>query len=363
MKKILIVITTSFVPWGGLTTVMMNYYRAMDKDDLQIDFASTNDVIPPGLKQELYAGGSGYYCLGNRKRESISYVKRLYGLIRRNKYDVIHINANSATALLELMTARICGISSRIAHIHSSTGDYVKLHLFLRPLFCFLSTNLLACSLKSGRWAFGKRDFTVLNNAINAAGFSYDEKERRMMRERFGIAQHCLVIGHVGKFYKPKNHDFLLDVFHAVHKRDADTLLLLAGDGELRRMIEEKAKRLGLWDAVIFLGMVQNARECLSAMDCFVFPSLWEGLPLALVEAQASGLKCVASAAVTEEANVTGRVVYMPKEADAESWAREILKRRVYDRAGECRENQKLLSERGYDVSRNARRIHEIYMG
>lgn len=358
--KILIIITTAFIPYGGLTTVMMNYYRAIDKSGLHIDFASTNEAENV-LLNELKEYGSKYWCLGDRNHNPIQYGNNLYRLLKKNKYDVVHVNANSATASIELAIAKMCGVAKRIVHIHNSTGSHIKLHHLLQPIFCSLYTDAVACSKKAGKWAFEYRTFTVLNNAVNTKKFAYNREERSTLRRELGISENCYVIGHLGKINKQKNHQFLIDVFNKYCRKDSDSILLLAGDGPLRQKIEDRVKAFHLEDKVIFLGMIPDVNRYLSVMDCIVFPSLWEGLPLSLVEAQANGLRCIFSLAVTQEANVTGKAMHLNIDAGADMWANAIGKIKGYDRGKEANDNLVILKKKGYDVSENTKVIESMY--
>lgn len=179
MKKILIVITTEFVYYGGLTNVMMNYYKALNKDGLHIDFASTNVVNENDRAyQFIKSNGSNYYCLGSRKRNTFNYLQKLYLLLKKNKYDVIHINGNSATMVLELVVSCLVGIKTRITHGHTTRSSHPIVHRILKKPLNFLSTYKLAVSNSTGKWLFGK-DYIVLNNAINVHKFAFDKYKRK----------------------------------------------------------------------------------------------------------------------------------------------------------------------------------------
>ena len=363
MKRILVVITTGFTPFGGLTTVMMNYYREINKTEFLIDFASKNEDISGALVSELKQHGSQFYELGDRRKNPARYFRRLWRIFKIKKYDVVHINANSATASVELAIAKANGVSKRIIHIHNSTGNHIRLHYLLRPIFCSLYTDAIACSGKSGKWAFGNRKFIVLNNAIDTEKIAFNVDNRQKLRQKLCISDDCFVVGHSGKINPQKNHSFLIDVFDEYHKKDKNSILLLAGDGELRDKIEDKVKACHLENAVKFLGMIPDVYRYLSVMDCMIFPSLWEGLPLSLIEAQANGLKCVVSDKVTKEANVTKKEKYLSLDDDINTWVECVSDLKGYARQMEANDNIKLMIKNGYDSKENVKIIEYIYSG
>lgn len=361
MKKILVIITTEFVSFGGLTTVMMNYYRAIDKNKYRVDFASTNNKLDENLRQEINANGSNYYWLGDRKHNTFCYIRKLYSLLKDSDYQVVHVNANSATAAIELFTAKIVGVPIRIAHNHTSICDHKAFHKMLYPLFISSYTDAIACSDKAGKWIFNNNDFVVLNNGIDTQKFIFCEEKRSAIRQKFNIDNDILVFGHVGKIYKPKNHEFLLHVFSDYTKYNDKCKLLLVGDGELRSNIEKLAKELKIDNNMIFVGMQTDIASYLSAMDIFLFPSLWEGLPLSLVEAQASGLRCIASDTIDSSVNVTKKVTMLPITEGTKVWVDSMKNVQKIDRKTASFEQVQLLIDGGFDAKVNVEKLEAIY--
>lgn len=362
-KKILIIITTEFIPSGGLTTVMMNYYRSIDKNKYDIDFGSTNSYVEPNLMLELNKNNSNYYCLGERKRQVHKYIFNLYFLLKHNDYDIIHINSNSATAAIELGIAKLCSVKQRIVHNHTSKCDHRYVHKILYPIFKKLYTDAISCSKKAGNWIFLDGNFTILNNGIISDNFKFNEVKRNIIRKHLDIGENCTVIGHLGKIYKPKNHLFLIDVFFEYHKLNKNSKLMLVGDGDLRKQVEEKVNQYNIVNNVIFCGMQSNVSDYLSAMDIFLFPSIWEGMPLSVIEAQASGLKCFLSNRIDNAVNVTDSVEFYALEDDAYSWASKI--RKMDARVN----NRDILSDiyinrikaNNYDSTINVKKLEKIY--
>ena len=355
MKRILIVITTQFVPYGGLTTVAMNYYRQIDHKKFKMDFASTN-VAQEGLHQELASNGDAYYRLP-RRINLVQYYIALKELC--HTYDIVHVHANSATATVELKAAEAAGVKKRIIHIHNTTCSHMRLHKALKPVFDRTYTDAIACSKAAGEWIFPENNFLILNNAIDLCRYGFSEKNRQIVRSELGIGDE-LVIGHVGKMVYQKNHEFLIRVFAKLHVKTPDAKLLLVGDGVLRKDIESQVDHLGLGSEVIFTGMVNAAERYLSAMDVFVFPSRWEGLPLSIMEAQANGLKCIVSEKVTKEVNITGTIPFLNIN-DENKWITEIINSTYKNRKTMSIDNCLHLRENNYDILTNTQKLVDLY--
>lgn len=360
-KRILIIITTDFVPYGGLTTVMMNYYKALNKSKYSIDFASTNSDVDEGLLDELQRNGSKYYYLGDRKRHLWFYINNLRKLLRKNNYDIVHINSNSATAAIELMIAKQCKVSKRIVHNHTSECDHKRAHAILYPIFRRTYTDAIAVSKKAGEWLFPVGNYIVLNNSIDSERYRYNVIKRQTIREKYHIRENTIVLGHIGKIYKPKNHRFLISVFEAFHSMTPDSALLIVGDGEMKGEIEQLVKEKGLSDSVVFAGMQSKVEEFLSAIDVFIFPSLWEGMPLSVIEAQASGLQCIVSDAIDKDVCITNYITSMSLEQDAQEWAIRIEKLDEIDRDKTSEECIQIIKEANYDSYKNSTELEKIY--
>lgn len=358
MKNILVVITTAFTSAGWLTTVMMNYYRMMNKEEVKIDFASTNNP-PQMLLDEIHASGSEYYQLPDRKNV-LAYFFALKQLCRG--YDAIHVHANSATAVIELQAAMWAGIKIRIIHNHNSRCRHNILSRLFLLLYRCSFTQAIACSNEAGEWLYGREGFIILRNAINSKRFKFDEVKRLTMRSDFGINDDEIVIGHVGKFVEAKNHSFLIEVFAKYHALQPKSKLLLIGDGELRHLVEAAIDKNKVNDCVILAGLRSDIPELLQAMDIFLFPSIYEGMPLSMVEAQASGLPCIISDAVTKMVNIGEDVIQLPLSKGADYWA-EYLGNIKYElsRQERCERNFKLITKAGYNIETEAENLMKIY--
>lgn len=357
IKKILVIITTKMAPYDGLTTVAMNYYRYLDHGMFHMDFASTND-IDSGISEELKENKSEYIKLPGRG--SLSYMPTLYILLKG--YDIVHVHGNSATTTLELLPAIFARISRRMVHIHSTACLHMTMHRVLKPIFDKCYTHAIACSKAAGDWIFTRGDHTVLNNAIDLDRYRYDSGKRERIRRQYGLREDSFVVGHVGRLSEEKNHIFLLDVFKEVLKIENGAKLMLVGDGELRQKLEMRADQLGIRASLIFCGMQDSAGDFFSAFDRFVFPSFREGMSLALLEAQANGLDCVISDAISPEADTSEGIQRLPFTKGVAVWARAITAIDQENRDIRSERYRKSLREHGYDIKKNVSALEYLYL-
>lgn len=357
MKKVLIVISSAFIPIGGLAGVVMNYYRNINKGSLQIDIASTNEA-PTELTDELINYKSHYFCLGKRTHV-LSYFYRLNKLCKG--YDVIHVNGNSATTVIELLAAKLAGVKKRINHNHTSIPDHKTTSDILYPLFKRFVTDRVACSDLAGDWLYGKGNFLILRNAVDVEKYRFDADKRALFRKEFGISDDCTVIGHLGKIYKPKNHPYLVKIFNEYHKLNPNSKLFLVGDGVMRLEVEALVDELNLRDHVIFAGLRTDVPDMLQVMDYFVFPSIWEGMPLSVLEALSSGLTCVISDHITKDVMIGPHISSLSIEEQPGVWAKHIYGHTLPDRRESCDESAKLITEAGYNIKVEAKELLKLY--
>lgn len=360
MKRVLVVITTAFVKTGGLTSVMMNYWRAMDKTGYSFDFASTNK-IDESLLKEISKEGCKYYQLPPRNNV-VSYFNALRKLCRG--YDVIHVHANSATSVIELLAAKMACVPKRIHHNHNSRTSHPYLNKLIHPLFVHLYTDAVACSNEAGEWLFGKGNYVVLPNAINVDKFKFNHDVREIIRKEFCIKNNEFVVGHVGKFVDAKNHEFLIKVFTKFHTKHPQSRLLLVGDGILRPQIEKWVLESGCKDSIILAGLRSDIYAIVQAFDVFVFPSIYEGLPLSVLEVQSSGLPCIVSTNVSVAVNVGCDVIMKDLSDGAENWANEIDRlNHELSREERCKRNYKLITDAHFNIKNEANKLVKLYLG
>lgn len=317
---------------GGVEAVVMNYYRHIDREKIQFDFICDDDstCIP---KEEIESLG-GKVILIPPYQKVLKYHKELKKILKDGQYKIVHSHIN-ALSVFSLWAAKSAKVPVRIAHSHSTSNkkEWKKTLLknLLRPFSKVFATDYFCCSELAGRWLFGNKTYDkgkvyLLNNAIDVDKFKYNEKVRKQKRKELNIKDNQLVIGHIGRFVQQKNHEFLIDIFNEIHKQNKNTILLLAGDGPLKEEIKIKVKELGLEKNVQFLGQRNDANELYQAFDAFVLPSLYEGLPVVGVEAQAAGLPCFFSTDMTKETKVLETTMFISTDTSAKEWAKAIFK-------------------------------------
>lgn len=345
--------------------MLMNYYRQMDRRKIQFDFL-VHRTEEGHYDREITALGGKIYRMPPIKPGNY---RRYFNLLDEffadhPEYRVVHSHINENSSFI-LRAARRAGVPCRITHSHlSDLGLDFKLpfRLYARLAMKDNPSSYFACSKKAGQWLFGKKimnsgKLIVLNNAVNVRDFSFNKTAREEIRQEL-TAGDRLVIGHIGRFNEQKNHDFLIEVFKAVHQKNKNALLVLAGEGHLRPIIERKVEKLGLSDNVRFLGVRSDVSKLLQGIDIFLFPSLFEGLPVVMIEAQAAGLRCIVSDTITSETDVTGRIKFISLRESAEIWAQTIL-----DTTYEHEDTSESLRRKGYDTATMADWLSEYYMG
>ncbi|MEE0858059.1 MAG: glycosyltransferase family 1 protein [Acutalibacteraceae bacterium] len=354
--KVLIVNTILFRE-NGVTAVIMNYFKNMNKTGMQVDFLVVNEINPK-FRNEIESNGSNIYHIP-RNKNVLSYMNQLRKLVKKNKYDIVHVHGNSAMMLIDLLPIKLGGAKVRIAHSHNTTCSHMTVHKLFNPMFQKLCTHPLACGEAAGKWLFPNREFTVLNNGIDVSKFAFNPETREKYRAKIN-AGNKKVIGHVGNFLEQKNHTFLLEVFADLLKKDDNYILLLIGTGLLMDDIKAKAEELKIQDNIIFLGTTFEVPEYMQAMDSFVLPSLFEGLAIVSLEAQATGLQCLISNQVTMEAKMSSQTEFLPIN-DKTLWSEKILGLKDVNRESVSVETINTLTERGYDIKSNANKLNEIY--
>lgn len=317
---------------GGVETFLMNYYRNIDRNEVVFDFISTYNALCFG--DEIKELGGKIYNICSEKKNPIRYCKQLSSILKENNYNIIHINMLSAANILPVLVAKNQKIKHIIIHSHNSntpSGLLRKVLNSLNKTFLCLGTDFFACSELAGEWLFGKEllkkhNLTIIHNAIECEKYSYNEETRQKVRKELKLEKK-FVVGHIGRFSYQKNHEFLIDIFYEIQKQKAESILLLIGEGELETSIRKKVLDLGIEDEVVFLGITNKVEEYLQAMDVFVLPSRFEGLPVIGVEAQASGIECFFSDNITTEAKINDNVSFISLKESPKEWADKILKK------------------------------------
>jgi glycosyltransferase involved in cell wall biosynthesis len=315
---------------GGVKSVVMNYYRNIDRTKVQFDFIMDGYNETP-CDDEIRRLGGRIYKITPYSHNMIGNMMDCYHIFKKNNYHIVHSHLNTLS-VFPLMAAKLAGISIRIAHNHSTAAKgepKTILKYILRPFAKLLATHYFACSRYAGEWLFGKKCMeqgrvTVMPNAIDVERYSYKPEVRQRVRKELGIADK-FVVGHVGRFVYPKNHTFLIDIFDEIHKQNPDSVLILIGSGELESAIRYKVDRLKLANAVMFMGLRQDVPELMQAMDVFVFPSLYEGFGMVAIEAQAAGLPTIVSKNIPNDAKISQLLSYCWLQQSAKEWSQRIL--------------------------------------
>lgn len=356
--RILTILTTRF-EISGITNSVMNYYKYMDKSDMHIDFVAPN-IVPDRIKKEIQKNGGAVFELLMRNKNPLNYIRKLIKIMRAGNYDIVHAHGNSCTLATEMYAAKKAGVKVRISHSRNTTCKHLFLHKILRPLFNKSYTHGFACGYEAGKWLFKDRDFKIINNGNDIDKFTYKKEVRAQVRKEFKL-NGKKVIGHVGLFNYQKNHDFLIDIFYELSKQSSEWILILIGDGELKKKIEGKVNKLKLQDRVIFTGQSLEVERLIQAVDMMVLPSRFEGLPNVVIEWQIACIPSLVSDNVTKEVKLTDLVEFIPLELGAKAWANKILSMEFKNR--EVLSNRVIsdITRAGYNVKENAIDLKNIY--
>lgn len=344
---------------GGLETFIMNVYRHIDKDKVQFDFLYHYD-LPCVYDDEIKAmGGKIFYTNVRQNHNVFAYCKSLNQFFKTHKeYQIIHGHF-SGFGLFYNHYAKKHGVLVRIGHSHNTNTEKSLtglLDAFLSSFFKYGISHRFSCGFKAGKALYKNQDFEVFENGIELDLFAFDEEKCRQTREKFALGKGP-VFGHIGRFTQQKNHVFLLQIFAEIAKICPSASLFLAGEGPLLAAAQKQAQALGIAEKVVFAGLQKDTPALYSAMDCFLLPSLFEGLPVVLVEAQANGLLCFVSGAVSPEAAIGKNLHFLPLSLSAKEWACAILAQPL------ARQNSRdILFEKGYDISQTAKRLQNFYL-
>lgn len=328
MKRVLCIVGS--MSTGGAETFLMKLYRSLDREQYQMDFCVAKDGI---YDEEIYSlGGKIFYTVPKTLGLFKSY-KTIKKIVQTNQYKyVMRISQHSLSAL-ELIAAKQAGAKTIFRSSNTRCcGSKVNalIHKICMPLSKYVPDVKIAPSTEAAEFMFGKKCIAkkkaqILHNAVDIDVIRFDEADRKQIRSEFDL-QDTFVVGHIGRFNLQKNHLFLLDIFKQIKNKKQNAVLLLVGTGELEETIKERARDLGIEDSIIYTGVRKDISKLLSAMDVFVFPSFFEGMPNTVIEAQATGLPCFVADTITQEAKITNLVSYLSLNESAETWANQILK-------------------------------------
>lgn len=349
---------------AGIETMLMNYYRNIDRENIQFYFLCNKNK--PGAYDEeiLDLGGKIFHSPGLNPLKALKYHKIVKRIIIENNIDIVHVH-NGAFGLQALIAAKSAGVKVRISHVHGTKIDKnlkLPLKLLYKTQLKRFANQYWGCGIEAVNYYFGKNNidkenYYILKNAIDEEKFKYNSEIRKKIRQKLNIKENEILVGHVGRFMPQKNHIFLIDVFKNVLGKNKNYKLLLMGDGELQEKIKNKVTELGMKDKVIFTGNVPNTYEYYQAMDLFILPSLFEGLPVVGIEAQASGLNCLFSDTISKEVDITGNVEYLSLNDSLDKWGDKIIEISFQKR----KTIEKEIYNSGYSIKVETKKLEEKY--
>ena len=351
---------------AGIETMLMNYYREIDRSQIQFDFLANKPVPGEYDAEILNMGGRVFVSPGLNPLYFPKYKRFMADLLHNNpEIRIVHAH-NEAMGYYALKSAKDVGVQVRIAHAHNTQiiRDYkYPLKMICKQLLPGAATDYWSCGRDAGIYYYGEKRWNtsgfILHNAIEVLRFSFQPEKREHIRHLHGL-EKCFVIGHVGRFNIQKNHSRLLDIFNEIVKAVPNARLALIGVGELEQSVKDKARAMGIQDKTLFLGQMADVSDWYQAMDCFVLPSLFEGLPVVGIEAQAAGLPCVFSDRVTDEVLLSPKARRVSLAAEDAVWAKEITAARCSD--AERTKGMEIVRKAGYDIHEEARKLQEIYL-
>lgn len=351
MKRLLCIVSS--MDKGGAETFLMKVYRCLDKTKYQMDFCVSKKNKGFYDDEITNLGGNIYYVPPKSKNIFLSF-KSIRKLVKEKKYNYVLRTSQQSLAALDLLAAK-CGGAHTLIYRSSNAGLTGGLSSkLINKFFSFLPKCIpnvkLAPSTEAAEFVFGKKNVKkgkvyILHNAINYDDFKFNLIVRNKIRRELNIEKK-VVYGHIGRFNSQKNHMFLLEIFKKIQLKDNNSVLLLLGDGELKNDIVDKINKLEMDNNVFLLGIKESVSDYLMAMDKFIFPSLFEGMPNVIIEAQASGLPCYVSSTITKEANITDLVKYIDLSKSSDEWADIILGDKLLSR----KDYRKTFLDNNYDI-------------
>ncbi len=351
---------------GGIETMLMNYYRHTDREKVQFDFI-VNKPKPGDYDGEIRSlGGNIYLSPGLNPIKYREYMKFEKGIFDANPdIKILHAH-NEAMGLYALNGAKKSGIKVRIAHAHNTRieRDYKwPLKMFCKKFLTSSATELWSCGRDAGIYFFGKKNWErhgmIMRNAVETENFAFSGAIRADIRKKYNL-ENKTVIGHVGRFNIQKNHKRILDIFHEYLKINSDAVLMLTGEGELEDDTKRRARELGIAEKVLFMGLRSDVAELYQAMDLFLMPSLYEGMPVVGVEAQACGLPCLFSAEITDEVVLSPMARRVPLADGDTKWAEVMSDLLTCGTDRSC--GAEIVKKAGYDIKTEAKRIEDLYI-
>lgn len=313
----------------GITSAWLSLCRNMSHSSqsatIRMDFLSIDKISVPEVVDKFSELGFRIHHVHERQSNILRYFRQLLGILKHEKYDIVHVNGSSSLMTLEMIAAKLSNIPIRLSHSHNTACSHILLHHLLWRLLNFFSNLRIACGKDAGKWLFGSNPYKIFHNGIDLNLFLFNSNKRALIRKKMHIDEDTLLIGHVGKFNYQKNHEFLVDVFAEIIKHNLNSKLVLFVDGNLMEEIKEKVKNIHLTSSILFMGTVDNIADYLNALDVMLLPSRFEGLPNVVIEWQASGLPSIVADTVTKECSQTRLVRFLSLNDSSKTWAKETI--------------------------------------
>lgn len=355
---------------AGIESFIMNMYRNIDRSKVQFDFLIMSDE-ESCYDEEIYKLGGRKYTIDIKTDDNIfikiqKEAKALYDFLKEHEYKIIHIHYTTPLRAPYLLAAKKAGLPVRIYHSHSAevsgkSKTKLLVYNYYRKKISKWATDWFACSNVAADWMFSKKlirrgNVNIVYNGIDIKRFKYDENSRKIIRNELGLANEFVII-HTGRFIEQKNHKFVLEVFQKIKMHQINAKLLLLGTGDLFEKVKDYAHKLNIIDSVFFLGVHTDIERYLSAADCYIMPSLYEGLPVAAIEAECSGLPCFLSTNITREVALTDLVKFLDLSQPAEKWSKEMIASKSITRE----DKSLMIKNKGYDVRQVSKKLQKFY--
>ncbi len=365
MKKIRVLHFVDRIGRGGTQAVLYEWAKSINRDNFQFDFLVFMDGQSEYIQKFEDLGCTVYQVSNMSIRNMPKFIRDVNVFLRENNYDIVHGHSKIKNFLF-LALAKRHKVSIRIAHSHNTSFQRMKLlGELLKPLIKFVATDLLACSDVAGEWLYGKNavkngSVEVIKNGIDVEKFKFNKKVRNEYRTSLDI-ENAFVVGHVGKYMEQKNHQFLIDIFYEIQKIKKNSILILVGSGHenIIKDVNNKIDCLGLTKKVMQLGLRNDVPNIFQAFDVFLLPSLYEGLPVVGVEAQASGLNCFFSDTITRQVKILDSTEYLSLEESPKVWAMQIIDKSLNSKRETV---SSYLKKNGFDNKDIVNRLEELYM-
>lgn len=366
------ILQTGMTPnYGGVETVVMNWYRHIDRSRIQFDFLANHKGLPIACADEILdLGGHIYRSYYGRKEKPFA-AHRYIREIMTNDASIrgVHMNLNSLEYITPLLQANKLGLPVKIAHAHNAGDINEKTRLETRMMQALNKKALqndayvkMGCSREACAYMFGRSDGIIINNALELKRYRFDASRRRLLRMKYGIGADAVVAGFVGRIHHQKNPQFAIRIFAEYQRMNSDSTLVMVGDGSLTDACKAQVRALGIEDKVLFLGMQKETASYYSMFDLLLFPSLFEGLGVVLIEAQASGLRCLVSDTVPEAVMLTPLVKRQSLTDAPGKWAQRMREMLLRNEDREDNAYLKALGAAGFDIRETAQKLEELYI-